>query len=134
MAMIDAPNFSFWEFQSPDDAPFTEEIRHNIWTVARQLQALRDEIRKPINVTSGYRSEAYNDKLIAKGTGAVKKSQHTLGKAADIYAAGFTPDQIAEKIEGLIERGTMQQGGLGIYAGRNFVHYDIRGRRSRWRG
>lgn len=44
------------------------------------LDELRDRLGKPIIITSGYRSPAYNNKVSSTGfTGA-----HTTGKAADI--------------------------------------------------
>jgi uncharacterized protein YcbK (DUF882 family) len=46
---------------------------------------------KPIKITSGYRSPAYN----ATVKGAAKNSQHMYGKAADIFIQGLTPAQMA---------------------------------------
>ncbi|MGV4419604.1 hypothetical protein ACQ1QE_10610 [Ornithobacterium rhinotracheale] len=54
------------------------------------------------------------------------------GKAADIRVDGVTPERLASIIERLIYNGKMKQGGLGIYP--TFVHYDIRGTKTRWKG
>ena len=48
------------------------------------LQPLREIIRKPIIITSGYRSTALN-RII----GGASKSQHCLGEAADIIVPGM---------------------------------------------
>ena len=42
----------------------------------------------------------------------------------------MTPKEVALVIEGLIEKGKMKQGGIGIYP--NFTHYDIRNVKARW--
>ena len=77
------------------------------------LQAIRDEINKPINITSGYRNEAYNKKI-----GGASQSQHLYGKAADITARGVEPIEIAR----IADR--MCIGGVGRY--NNFTHVDTR--------
>lgn len=86
-----------------------------------KLQKLRDEIGKPIIVTSGYRTKEYNNKI-----GGAKNSQHMLGKAADIKINGLSPDEIAIIAE------KIGFGGIGIY--KTFVHLDVRQIKTRWRG
>lgn len=61
--------------------------------VQNLLQPLRDKLRRPIIVTSGYRSPELN-KLV----GGASNSQHTLGQAVDITVAGMTPRTLAEFI------------------------------------
>ena len=70
--------------------------------------------------------EEYNNSI----KGSSKKSQHILGKAADISIKGLSPLEVYNVIERLIENGDMLQGGLGLYD--SFIHYDIRGERARW--
>jgi len=86
---------------------------------------LREHFQKPITINSGYRSPEHNEKI-----GGSKKSQHLLGKAADVVIEGVSPDDVADAIEFLIENKMMKQGGLGRYD--SFTHYDIRGKKSRW--
>lgn len=123
-------DFKLKEFRSRDGAPFTPEIYQNLTLVAKNLQVLRDFVKKPITINSGYRSKAFNDKLVKAGGGAVKNSFHTKGMAADIVIKGMTAGEVANTIEQLIKAGKMQQGGLGRYP--NFTHYDIRGTKARW--
>tara|TARA_A100001391_G_scaffold52724_2_gene32218 strand:+ start:648 stop:1049 length:402 start_codon:yes stop_codon:yes gene_type:complete len=101
----------------------------NVVECAENLQVLRDHIGKAITLISGWRSPLYNKKI-----GGATKSKHMTGQAADIRVKGMKPDEIAEIIETLIEEGKMKQGGLGVYPKSNFVHYDCRGTRARWRG
>lgn len=123
-------NFTLEEFKSKDGAPTPPEVLENLRELAKNLQVLRDYLGKPIKINSGYRSPAHNAKLVKAGTGAVKNSFHTKGKAADIVVQGYTPTQLAAVIFKLIEEKKMRQGGVGIYP--NFVHYDTRGTKARW--
>jgi uncharacterized protein YcbK (DUF882 family) len=119
-------NFAKSEFESHDGAVMPDDVQKNIIELAVNLQTLRDKVNATIKINSGYRSPAWNKKV-----GGVQDSQHVLGKAADIVVQGFTPIQIAQTIEALIAAGKMKQGGIGIYP--NFVHYDVRGTKARWR-
>ena len=119
-------NFILDEFQSNDGSIMPNEVLENIKKLAENLQVLRDYVNKPIKVNSGYRSPDWNRKV-----GGVPKSQHILGKASDIVIKGMKPSEVASIIESLIASGKMKQGGIGIYP--NFVHYDIRGNKARWK-
>lgn len=118
-------NFTKKEFECRDGSVMPPQVLENVKIVAQQLQILRDFVGKNIVINSGYRSPSYN-----KRVGGAPKSQHLLGKAADITIAGMTPKKVAQIIENLIKEGKMKQGGIGIYKG--FTHYDIRGVKARW--
>lgn len=120
------PNFNLDEFKSKDGASFPAEVVQNLSTLAVQLQALRDEVKKPITITSGYRSKEHNLKI-----GGALDSYHVRGMAADIQVSGMTPKQVYDTIEKLIKEGKMMEGGLGLY--KTWVHYDHRGKRIRWK-
>lgn len=119
-------NFSLDEFKSKDGTSFPAEVVENLSTLAVQLQALRDEVKKPITITSGYRSKEHNLKI-----GGALDSYHVRGMAADIQVSGMTPKQVYDTIEKLIKEGKMMEGGLGLYKG--WVHYDHRNKRIRWK-
>ena len=118
-------NFSLEEFKCKDGTDIPNDILPNIEKLAKQLQVLRNAVGKSIQINSGYRSPKYNAKI-----GGVKNSQHVKGKAADIVIKGVTPKEVALIIEGLIQKGEMMQGGIGIYP--KFTHYDTRGVKARW--
>lgn len=120
-------NFADWEFRCHDGTDAPAALLPSLRKLAENLQALRDEIREPISIISGYRSPAHNRKI--KGA---KNSQHMKATAADIVVKGLTPKKLADKIEALIKSGKMHNGGLGRYA--TFTHYDVRAKRARWRG
>lgn len=119
-------NFSLDEFKSKDGSAFPAEVVQNLAILAEQLQALRDEVKKPITVLSGYRSPAHNLKI-----GGAKESFHVKGMASDLQVSGMKPAELAEVIEKLIKEGKMKQGGIGIYP--TFVHYDFRNKKIRWK-
>lgn len=70
-------------------------------------------------------------------TGGADESQHLQCRAADIRVrdgrGGYVPSPVVYAVlTQLMDGGHIAQGGLGLYDG--FVHYDIRGQRTRWRG
>jgi len=109
-------NFNLNEFNK-HNFPLTETILRNIQELAKNLQVLRDEVKKPIKITSGYRDPSFNKKI-----GGATQSRHITGEAADLKIQGYTPKQVAAIIEKLISAGKMKQGGLGIYS--TWIHYD----------
>jgi len=117
-------NFNLSEFNK-HNFTITDTIFQNIFELAKNLQVLRDEVKKPIKITSGYRNAEFNAKI----KGAIK-SRHITGEAADFKIEGYTPKQVAAIIEKLIAAGKMEQGGLGTYS--TWVHYDVRGTAARW--
>lgn len=86
-----------------------------IWTLHKQLGS-----HEPVHLICGYRSAATNAALRAKGGGQAKKSQHILGKAADIQF----PDVAVKTLRNsaLVQ----EVGGVGYYptSGVPFVHVD----------
>lgn len=118
-------HFTWEEAKCKDGTEVPNELRPNAILIASEMEVLRNEINKPIQVHSWYRTKAYNAKI-----GGKPLSQHLEAKAIDFSVDGFTPAQLKDKIEKLIEEGRMKQGGIGLYP--TFVHYDIRGIKARW--
>lgn len=118
-------NFSLSEFRSKCGGGFPPLVLRNIQELALALQIIRNELRVPITITSGYRSPEHNQKI-----GGAQNSMHTKGLAADFKAEGMAPNAVAAIIERLISEGKIPQGGLKAY--KTWVHYDIRGTRARW--
>ena len=121
-------NFKLKEFKCKCGCDMPLEVYENIIKLASQLQFLRDYTGRPITVNSGYRCPEYNAKI----SGSSKKSQHMLGKAADITIQSLKPAEVFMIIEDLIDMGHMLQGGLGLYVKKAFTHYDIRKTKARW--
>lgn len=118
-------NFKLKEFLHAGVSCVPVKVLGNLQILVNNLQILREEINKPIHINSGYRTLIYN-----KRVGGSPTSQHLLGKAADIWASGMTPEELHGVIERLMSTGEMKEGGLGLY--NTFVHYDIRGYHARW--
>lgn len=92
----------------------------NLVLALNQLQALA---QAQLDIHSGCRCEKHN----TQERGALK-SQHLLGKAADIHVPGLTPLELyllAEQVPFL------WQGGIGLYP-EPYIHIDVREYRARW--
>ena len=89
------------------------------------LQALRDQLNLPLNITSGFRCNRHNESV-----GGAARSFHTLGMAADVACPdGMTAEDLAQAAETIP---AFQQGGIGIYS--SWVHLDVRTTgKARWR-
>ncbi len=76
-----------------NNIPTNLAIVHNAAFTLKKLQQIRNYIKKPIYITSGFRSEKLN-----KEVGGSPKSQHMLGLAADIVCSEIDEKTLAEKI------------------------------------
>ena len=90
-----AANFTPWEFRCKDrenldyKGPITDIIKVD-HRLVEMLQKMRVNIGRPIRVTSGYRTAAYNDFV-----GGSQSSRHILGHAADLAVEGVATDIVA---------------------------------------
>ena len=124
-------HFTLGEFACKDG---TDEV-----FVSEQLVILLEEIRAwcklhvtndaRIIITSGYRTEKYNERV-----GGEKHSFHKRGMAADFKVIGFGNAPIDPYvIYHAINDGKVTddfKGGLGLYP--SWVHVDVRGNTARW--
>lgn len=85
------------------------------------LQTLRAVVGEPIGVNSWCRCEKHN-----RNVGGKKKSQHLLGKAADIVVGGVHPKEVYRLLNDIFPN----QYGIGDY--KTFTHIDVR--EKKWRG
>ena len=76
-----------------DNTPNPEALDNMLELIVNCLQPIRDAIKKPIIITSGYRSQKLN-KLI----GGTKNSQHMTGQAVDFIIQGLKPEYIVNFI------------------------------------
>lgn len=120
-------NFHLHEFACNDGTSVPKDLMPNVEELAKNLQVLRDYLGEPLRILSAYRTIAHNAKV-----GGKPNSLHLKAMAADLSCKSKTPKQLHAIIEKLIAEKKMKQGGLGLYKG--FVHYDIRGRKTRWNG
>jgi len=135
----------FWGSSGPehtkDLAPQLAEHVLNLAHLAKQLEEVRDaalwmygtqssKVAVIITPNGGWRSSEQNTRI-----GGAPASMHLQGRAADIVVRvdGRTipTPYVRRLVLGLIERGKVDDGGVGLYDG--FVHYDT-GRPRRWVG
>ena len=88
--------------------------------LVEQLERLAEQLRCPIKISSGYRCAKHN-----RAVKGVPKSQHRLGKAADIKARYYLPTSVRKFAIGLFD-------GIGLYS--KFLHVDVRGKKAYWKG
>ena len=101
-----ARNFFLYEFESPD----TKEVIIFQGLISK-LQQARDIVKRPLIITSGYRTEKHN--TLVKGE---KKSQHRIGAAVDISTIHHDGKKL-KKI--LLDVGFLQ---VLLYEKANFIH------------
>ena len=109
-------NFAISEFACKDGS----KVITVDYELVDLLQRLRDTLGKPIIVTSGYRTVAYNKKC-----GGISTSHHLTGKAADIKVTGMTPLELAKAAD------TMGFRGIGVYPA--FTHVDVGPKKLYWK-
>ena len=68
--------FTYEEFDSPDVQGSGQMMSEDLILI---LESIRNELGKPVIITSGYRTEAHNEKV-----GGKPNSSHLKGLAADI--------------------------------------------------
>ncbi len=94
-------------------------------TVDYELVAVIEDVERhfgaEVEVTSGNRCVAHN-----KAEGGSSRSQHLLGKAADIYIPNVTPIMV----HAYLKRKYSDKYGIGKY--RTFTHIDVRTKKARW--
>jgi uncharacterized protein YcbK (DUF882 family) len=83
------------------------KLLETLW--GAQAFVARYGLDKPLEILSGYRTQATNNHLIEQGVPAARQSLHMSGKAADIRIAGLTE----EVLGGLVK--SFRQGGVGFY-------------------
>ena len=112
-------NFTDKEFRCPCCGKILVDER-----LIQALQKLRDLVKVPIIITSGYRCAKENERV-----GGVEHSYHTRGMAADIHIKYMLVRQMykaALKVE------AFRNGGIGLYPDNKFVHVDVRSGHARW--
>ena len=106
-----ARHFKVKEFACKDGSPivFIDDYLYNI------LDILRHDLKKPVIITSGYRTPEWNKKC-----GGAKYSYHMRGMAADIRVDGMSPKEVAKKLDEIVPDG------CGIIVYKTWVHFDVR--------
>ena len=76
-----------------DNTPNIEQVDNLLNLIFYCLQPIRDKLKKPMIITSGFRNSQVN--FLAGGK---SNSQHLDGKAADFVVKGMPPKQIIDFI------------------------------------
>jgi uncharacterized protein YcbK (DUF882 family) len=95
----------------------TYPIDPSLLDILYEVQALANH-DATFEIISGYRSPKTNAMLHAHSSGVAEHSQHLLGKAIDVRLTGFSTRALGGYARSL------SRGGVGFYAGSDFVHID----------
>lgn len=110
-------------------APIDPKLLETLW--ATQAFVARFGMTRPLEILSGYRTQASNQRLIEEGVPAARKSLHMEGKAADIRIPQLHEEVLGELIQ------SFRQGGVGFYYRQTerggWIHTDTGLQRS-WKG
>ena len=111
---IGVTHFSISEWENPDWEPYPPEwICPRWYPLARHLEIIRLAYGRPMVITpnGGYRSAAHN-----RHVDGSKRSQHMLGRAADIKAPGRQAKRLWRIIWNLRREGRLPElSGVGRY-------------------
>ncbi|MDJ0580945.1 D-Ala-D-Ala carboxypeptidase family metallohydrolase [Crocosphaera sp.] len=103
--------------------PTDDTIKQNIFTLAQELDKVREAWGGPIKVNSWYRPPAVN-----RAVGGASNSQHLYGKAADILPLQGN----IYKFQDWLDKTAWKNKALGYGANKGFVHLDLRPGHIRW--
>ena len=94
-------NFKAREFYKSDTAireninntPKEQSTLRNLMVTADKMQEIREILKTPVTITSGFRCEELNNLI-----GGAKKSYHLFGSACDFIVGDLDPIEIANKL------------------------------------
>lgn len=111
-----------WHSKHHLGEPYPVEFLTERWVpLAKTLDVIREKVGGPVRITpnGGYRNEAHNEYV-----GGVAKSQHVQGRAADLWTAKMSADDLHDLILDLYNEGLLPGlSGLGAYP--TFTHVDV---------
>jgi uncharacterized protein YcbK (DUF882 family) len=113
-AVLEKLNYFLRDWRNNDTTRMDPRLFDTVWEVYRTAGATA-----PVVIVSAYRSPETNAMLRRRSSGVAEFSQHMIGKAMDTTMPGMSMQRIREI--GM----RLQRGGVGYYAGSNFVHLDV---------
>ena len=113
-------NFKFKEFFCRGIEPPVEYF-DNVMACATELQKVRDIIKKPIIITSAYRTKAHNTAI-----GGALHSNHLTASAVDSHAVGLDLRSYVVYLARFTGFGGFCIGRNDDIPGHNLIHADLR--------
>lgn len=103
-------NFKVGEFHSRNNNTIFIEQE-----IIETLQKIRNEIGQPIDINSGFRSQAHNTAV-----GGSYNSAHLWGCAADFHARNMSAPELAKIVSKMFGRNIA----IGLHTPENYIHID----------
>ena len=113
-------NFQYKEFWQGSIEP-PPEYANNVFACAIELQKVRDIIKKPITITSAYRTKQWNTQI-----GGALHSQHLTASAVDSHAIGLDLRIYLVYLVRYTNFGGFCIGRNDGIPGHNLIHADLR--------
>ena len=113
-------NYFLRDFRTGDVHPIDPELLNILYGIQQKSGS-----NGVIEIISGYRSPATNNKLRSKNSGVAKQSLHMKGQALDFRLTDLKSSDLRDVAISL------HQGGVGYYSKADFVHIDT-GRHRTW--
>ncbi len=107
-------NWELRDWRRNEAVRMDPQVLDAVWELYREVGATQ-----PIEIICGYRAPATNEMLRRRSSGVARASQHTLGKAIDLYIPGVSLE--AQRAAAM----RLQRGGVGYYPSSNFIHVDV---------
>jgi len=108
------------DFRSGDVHPIDPKLYDLVYAIQTEVGQ-----HGQVEIISGYRSPATNEKLRNRSSGVAKRSLHMQGQALDIRLSGVETAKARDAALAL------KAGGVGYYKKSDFIHVDT-GRVRRW--
>ncbi len=107
-------NWLMRDFHRDAVAPIDVDLLQLLHRIGQRL-----ETRRPFRILSGYRTPATNRLLQREGWAPAARSEHLVGKAADICVNGVSLRHLRRAAVSL------KAGGVGTYPRDHFIHVDV---------
>ena len=92
--------------------------------LVKGLQKFREALGEPLFISSGYRCPKHNRAVGGRGASA-----HLSGKAADVFAHGFTATELFRRAAAF---SAFRNWNIGVYPDRHFLHLEVGTQPKRW--
>ncbi len=112
-------NYFLRDWRNQEVRPIDPELLTLLFNIKQKTaEQFPDTMENPVHVISGHRSFETNRILAWKGRNVAQNSMHTRGQAIDFKIPGVPAKALRDIAK------SFNAGGVGYYAGEDFIHID----------